>query len=137
MQDFLFIKHDGGYKRILFSELIYIESNRNYIKFVTNSKVLITLGSLKSLMQLLPKDKFCRVHRSYAVSLDRVSFFHVNILRIDISTGKNNLQKLPIGNEYRKAFIKKFKFIYRERKESEYFPAIRSSGNNYSLLMQQ
>jgi len=71
---FLFLKSEYKIKRINFSDILYIEGLKDYIKVfvVGDEKPILSLNSMKSLEQKLPEDKFMRVHRSFIVNLDRI-----------------------------------------------------------------
>lgn len=58
-------------------------------------KPILSLCSLKFLEELLPPDKFVRVHRSYIVRLDGVSVIEEGSLTV-------GQKELPIGTSYRK-----------------------------------
>ncbi len=94
MHNFFFIRIDGRYIRISFSDIIYVEAARNYIKIVTDKKVWLALISLKRIEQILPSSLFKRIHKSYIVALEKIDEF--NNERVYI---KN--QPLPIGLQYK------------------------------------
>ena len=51
-----------------------MESLEDYIKIhIAGSKPVLTLMTMKSFIEKLPADKFLRVHRSYIISLDKIS----------------------------------------------------------------
>ena len=70
--DHFFIKSDGQFIKIKLDEVLYFESEKDYIFIYTRQKRYLTLLSLKQLERDLPPDRFVRVHRSYLVSLDKV-----------------------------------------------------------------
>lgn len=69
----------------------------NYVKVYCEhaDKPILSLYSLKFLEELLPPDKFVRVHRSYIIWLDVVSVIEEGSLTV----GQENLS---IGTSYRK-----------------------------------
>lgn len=64
----------SGYKQhvIPVSEIVYIESLRDYVNIVTVDGRIKTLMSMKSMEEMLPAGKFARTHRSYLVNIDRI-----------------------------------------------------------------
>lgn len=98
--DFLMIKEGTTVNKVYLQEIIYLEALTNYTKIVTSEKNYITLNNLKNFLDELPKNKFLRIHRSYAVAIDKVKGFSGNDLRI---AG----QSLPLGKTYRQE-VKKF-----------------------------
>jgi len=97
--DYLFVKSEYKLIRILLSEIKYIESANEYIQIhLINDKPVTTLVRLKAIEELLPKDKFMRVHRSFIVNLDRIKVIEHNRIVFD--------QKvlIPIGEQYKNNF---------------------------------
>lgn len=97
--DYLFIKVEYQLVRIALSDILYLESLKDYVKvFLKNSdKAILTLSSLKALEEKLPAKRFMRVHRSYIVSLDKIN----SITRNSLHIGKINI---TVGDQYKEAF---------------------------------
>ncbi len=76
MQQAIFIRFNGRYTRINFSEIIYIEAKRNYLKLHCLDKSYLILMSLKKMMELLPENIFYRIHKSYIISLEHLTSFN-------------------------------------------------------------
>jgi len=91
---FLYVRSDRKMVKVLFNEILYVESLKDYIKIATTGKTIITRQSISSLQQMLPKDAFLRIHRSYIVAINRIDSF--NGETIDIA--KN---ELPIGRLFK------------------------------------
>ena len=68
---YFFIKSDYKLIRIDVEHILYIEGMKNYAKIYLAgvSKPILTLISLKALMQMLPSSDFFRIHRSYIIHL--------------------------------------------------------------------
>ncbi len=72
--DFLFIKSDYKILRINLKDIVYIESQREYVQiFIENHTPVMTLLSMKKLINHLPKKEFMRVHRSFIVNLNKIT----------------------------------------------------------------
>lgn len=57
-------------------DILYVKGDGDYINiFKTNGEKLMVLMTLKSLEKSLPFDRFCRIHRSYVVAIDKVCGF--------------------------------------------------------------
>ncbi|WP_153796948.1 LytR/AlgR family response regulator transcription factor [Foetidibacter luteolus] len=93
-RDTLTIKEGTAITRINMQDIIYLEAITNYTRIVTPSKKHITLSNLKNLMDQLPDKKFIRIHRSYAVAVDKIE-------RIENKELFAGLVALPIGKTYR------------------------------------
>jgi len=100
-EDSIIIK--SGYKlyKINYSDLLYIEGQREYVTFHTTKQNITTLYSLKELEEKLPSSQFIRIHKSYIVSVKHIDLVDKNILHI---AGK----KLPIGGSYKDSLMKLF-----------------------------
>jgi DNA-binding LytR/AlgR family response regulator len=82
-QDYFFIKCDGQFIKIRFDDVLYFESEKDYVFIFTKEKRYLTLLSLKQLERDLPPQRFMRVHRSFLVSLDKVDLIDGNQLIIN------------------------------------------------------
>ncbi|MFT7281715.1 MAG: two-component system LytT family response regulator [Cyclobacteriaceae bacterium] len=80
--DFIFIKADKRYEKVLYSEILYIEAMQNYSVVQTVNTKLITPMSLKSMEEILPKSLFKRVQRSFIVSVNQISAFEGNQVKV-------------------------------------------------------
>jgi DNA-binding LytR/AlgR family response regulator len=72
VQDYFFIKSDGQFIKIKLEDVLYFESEKDYVFIYTEQKRYLTLLSLKQLEKELPPERFLRVHRSYLISLEKV-----------------------------------------------------------------
>ena len=76
------------------SEILYIESYGNYVRFHTRRKVYMAENSLNSLEQTLLQSDFLRIHKSYIVNLQ-----YVEDIQADVVILGN--KQLPIGRMYK------------------------------------
>ncbi|MEW5846075.1 MAG: LytTR family DNA-binding domain-containing protein [Bacteroidota bacterium] len=97
--EYLIFKESKKNVRVKQDDILYIESMKDYIKVVTNNRTVITKQSIGSVEEMLDKDKFIRVHRSFIVALDHVDTFSSTSLEI------GNIE-IPIGRLYRDEVIK-------------------------------
>lgn len=97
---FIYIKSDRQFVKILLDDILYIESIRNHILIVTESKKYTTLLSLSQIEEKLPPQRFLRIHRSYIIACAKIDqFSHSNI-----TIGS---KLLPIGNLYKNEVLKR------------------------------
>lgn len=61
-----------GYAFIDFDEIVYCKSESNYTNIVTSKKTILVSKTLKFIQDLLPDDRFLRVHNSYVVNLSHI-----------------------------------------------------------------
>ena len=96
--DFITVKADYKLYKINYDDLLYIEGQHEYVTFHTTQRRITALFALKELEEILPKDKFVRVHKSYIVS-----FKHIQDLdKSDVTVAGN---KVPVGASYREELL--------------------------------
>ncbi|REC48271.1 LytR/AlgR family response regulator transcription factor [Chryseobacterium pennipullorum] len=96
-----FIKSSGQRHRINFSEILYIESIKDYVNIRTEHDEFIVLDTLKSMENQL-SERFARVHKSFIVNLDKIK---------SIGAKKVILPEfeIPIGESYRSGLLDRLK----------------------------
>lgn len=92
-QEFLFLKDGYEQVRVLLNEIIYIEAAGNYLNVVLSAKKIVTRMTLNEMLELLPAQKFTRIHRSYIVANDNVTRYNKQFIFI-------NEMDIPIGANY-------------------------------------
>ncbi|MCD9575377.1 LytR/AlgR family response regulator transcription factor [Flavobacterium soyae] len=101
-QNYILFRVDYGLTKVLLSDILYIEGLDNYLKVhIKNQKTLVVRMTMKMLLEKLPSQEFCRVHRSYIVSLSYVQSYRNKIIKI-------NDQDIPLGNNYETDFLQIF-----------------------------
>ncbi len=93
-RDYVFINVQKKKVKILFSEIVYIESQREYIKINTTQGDYISKMSTHEIEAILPAHLFLRVHRSFIVSIRRIESYTAEMIEI-------NGVSIPIGKGYR------------------------------------
>ncbi len=70
----LFLKVDGEYRQISLSDILYVSGMKDYVMFFLDSehRPLVTHLTMKAVEEMLPADRFMRVHRSFIVCLDKI-----------------------------------------------------------------
>lgn len=96
---FFYIKSERQFIKILLEEVLYIESLRNHVKILTSNATYTTLLGISQMEEKLPPQHFIRIHRSFIVSLSKVSRFSQGNLMV-------GEQHLPIGQSYREQVLK-------------------------------
>ncbi|MCG8476715.1 MAG: LytTR family DNA-binding domain-containing protein [Cytophagales bacterium] len=91
----IFIKVDKKMIRLAFDDILYIESLKDYVRIKTLHEDFITHENLGGMGKLLPSDQFLRIHRSFAINLEKVKSIEGNCVEV---FGK----MLPIGRNYQK-----------------------------------
>jgi DNA-binding LytR/AlgR family response regulator len=98
--EYLFLKVDRKFVKVLIRDIQYIESLKDYIRVKTPTDTFVSYQSLTSITEKLPEDKFMRIHRSFTIALDKVTVIDGNFVEID---GK----LIPISREQRQEVLKK------------------------------
>ncbi|HEV3326215.1 MAG TPA: LytTR family DNA-binding domain-containing protein [Puia sp.] len=95
--DFLFIKAEDKLIKVSKDDILFLESMRDYVKFVTPSKSYITYSTLKNMEEKLIGQTFLKVHRSYIVNINKIDDIRGNIIYIlgnQIPIGKGHKEDL-------------------------------------------
>ena len=93
-ESFVYFRADRKMIKVLLTDILYIESMKDYVKVITSNNSFITKQSISSVETMLPEKKFIRTHRSFIVSIDKIRSFTNEIIEI----GKT---EIPIGKLYR------------------------------------
>jgi len=96
----IFVKSEYKIVRVEFSDIVFLESMREYINIhLSSGECIMTLSSMKKIEAQLPQDKFMRVHRSYIVNLERLKIIERNVIVFD-------KVRIPISDQYKEEFQK-------------------------------
>jgi two-component system LytT family response regulator len=97
--DFIFVKTEHKIQKINLSDILYLEGLKDYVSIYTTNERILTLQTMKKMEEMLPSNRFVRVHKSYIVSLEKIE----TIERQRIFIGKNTI---PVGDSFQKDFMK-------------------------------
>jgi DNA-binding LytR/AlgR family response regulator len=97
--DFFFIRSASSYEKVFFNDILFIEASQNYMSVHTEKGKLMALLTIKSLEEQLPTGKFLRIHKSYIVSLEKITSLRGNEVII-------GAHKIPIGKNYKDQLLK-------------------------------
>jgi DNA-binding LytR/AlgR family response regulator len=98
--DYFFIKCGNKFEKILLNDLLFIEALENYVKLYTTHKTFVTYLTFKSIEQYLPSDGFLRVHKSYIVSLAKIT-------NLDSEEIKIENHSVPLSRNYKNMVMEK------------------------------
>ncbi len=96
--DHIFIRSNSKFFRVNFSEILYIQGSRDYLKIHTPDYSLITHQTMNELEKSLPSRQFIRVHKSYIVATRHIRTIYGNSIELDKTT-------IPIGVSYKDAVM--------------------------------
>lgn len=94
IKDFIFVNVQKRKVKILFSEILYIESQREYIKIVTTKSEYLSKMSTNEIEEVLPEHLFKRIHRSFIVSVNQIDSYTAEVVEIKGIP-------IPIGRGYK------------------------------------
>ncbi len=99
--DFLFVNAEYSLIKITINDIAYIEGLKDYIKIhlITSPKAVITRMNLKAIEEKFPKEKFIRVHKSFIISVDKITSVRKNRICI-------NEKEIPLSDFYRNNLFK-------------------------------
>lgn len=101
-KDFVLMRSDKKIHRVLISDITYLEAVGDYVKVHTNAKSLIVHDTFQNLLNQLPEQRFMRVHKSFAISVDKFEVIEGNTIKI-----RDHV--IPIGQAFRTAFMDRIK----------------------------
>ncbi|MFD2822766.1 LytR/AlgR family response regulator transcription factor [Lacinutrix iliipiscaria] len=96
-QEILFLNVDKTLHKIVLSDILYLESDRNYITVATKNQKLSYIDSLKNWMAKLDETQFIQVHKSYIVNrrfVDKISGNEIYVQENRIPIGRTYKQEL-------------------------------------------
>lgn len=97
-----YIKADYALHKVVCKDVLYIEGLDDYIKIHLQSrKPIVARCTMKGILELLPSNKFIRVHRSFIVPLARIKSVKNKLVALPET-------EIPIGSSYESAFMDAF-----------------------------
>jgi DNA-binding LytR/AlgR family response regulator len=105
----IFIKSGSEFHQLSIQNIKYIESDGNYVTFHTIKRPILARYKLSEVLELLPKEYFKRIHRSYIIGLKHAETVKKHAVIIDGN-------EIPISSNYRESFLS---FINNVSKKKE------------------
>jgi DNA-binding LytR/AlgR family response regulator len=96
----IMVRADKKSYRICFDEILYLEAQGDYVKFVTAEKSLMVHGRLKDFFIQLPKNSFEQIHKSYVISLSKVVYVEGNLVKV-------GTHKIPVSLNFKEQLLKR------------------------------
>ena len=95
----IFIKSGSEFHQLFVQNIEYIESDGNYVTFYTDKRPILARYKISEVLELLPKEYFTRIHRSYIVALKHLETIKKHCVVIDN-------KEIPISSKFREGFLK-------------------------------
>ncbi len=105
-EDFVFIRKNRKQVKLILSNVLYIESLKDYIKIYEEDKTHTIKYSISHFQDLL-NEKFLRVHRSFIVNFDKVTAYSKHDVEIED-------KEIPIGESYKNEVLEYLKNSFNQ-----------------------
>jgi DNA-binding LytR/AlgR family response regulator len=102
--DFFFADANGRKMKIKYKDLIYVESSGNYVILVGFNFRTMIYKSMNKMLEILDKEQFIRIHKSYIVSIEHIDSIKGNECIMNIVGTKITI---PIGSTFKESALKK------------------------------
>jgi DNA-binding LytR/AlgR family response regulator len=102
--NYFFVKNNAQFTKIAVADLLYVESDDNYIKLITQDKKITIRITLQTFADTIKHQHIVRVHRSFMVNLQNIDGFSDEEIKIGRTA-------IPIGRTYKDDFLKGFKYL--------------------------
>lgn len=96
--EYIFVKSDRRFFKVNLKDILFIEGLKDYVIIQLDGQRIITRMNVKNMHDMLPKNTFLRINRSYIVNKDRIDSFDNNDVFI-------KSYEIAIGNSYRDSFF--------------------------------
>ena len=103
----VFIRVEGEWRNVIIDQITYVNGMKDYVLFYLDNepKPLITHLTMKAVEEMLPSDRFLRVHRSYIIAVDKI----LKVDRNDCIYIGNEIIHIPDG------YLQKFRQFLETR----------------------
>jgi DNA-binding LytR/AlgR family response regulator len=96
--DHIFLTAGKRMHKVPLPDITFVEGMGDYVKVFINLKPLVVHETLQDMERMLPAGKFMRVHRSFIISLSRISYIEGNMVKV-------GEKLIPVSDSYRKSFL--------------------------------
>lgn len=96
--DVMYIRQGDTFQKIKWEDILFVETMQNYLKLYFKEKTFVIHQTMASLEEMLPKDTFFRIHKSYLVNISHIETVAGGRLFIE---GK----EIPISKHKREDFL--------------------------------
>lgn len=79
----VYVRQGDSFVKIAWTDILYVESMQNYLKLHFNDKTLIIHQTMTSLEDMLPKDSFFRIHKSFLVNIAHIETINGGRIFVD------------------------------------------------------
>lgn len=105
-RDYIFVRTDYKLLKVKMDEIYYVEAFKDYVIIYTRDNVITTHATMKRMSEVLPENRFIRIHRSYFVAFDKIHSFKFPDLIVE-----HKMKVLPVGGLYKKKLVSSLEII--------------------------
>lgn len=91
--DHIYLKTGYEQVKVMFDDILYLEATGNYVTFVLKEKNILSRSTFVEAINLLPSDKFIRIHRSFFVAINKID-------KVEKQQVTINKTKIPVSEAY-------------------------------------
>jgi two-component system, response regulator PdtaR len=103
INDDIFIKQNYQFVKFELCKILYLEADSIYTNIITSPKKYVIRQSMSSILERLSFKKLVRVHRSFAVNINKIETFNEHEVIV-------NGFSIPLGRAFKEDFMKQFLF---------------------------
>jgi two-component system, LytTR family, response regulator len=103
-EPFLYFRAERKMVKVLLRDILYIESQKDYVRIVTKNNPVVTKQPISAVAATLPPQRFFRIHRSFIVNLQYVSAYKTTSAQV-------GEQELPVGRLYKEAWVERMRSV--------------------------
>ena len=104
VKDSVFFKQDNYFHKVKLNDILYVESDKNYIYIHTPEKKLWVRGSFTEFFEIVNTANFIRVHKGFVVNTDKITA--INSDKVLLET-----VEIPVGKSYRDELLAQLKLM--------------------------
>lgn len=97
--EFILLKVDKKLVRTKVEDILYVQSDWNYVHVCTSEKKHMILSTMKGIESELASYNFIRIHKSYLINLDHFKSIEGNLIELSDGT------KLHVSRNYKQRFL--------------------------------
>lgn len=96
---YFFVNAEYSLVKVVYDEIIMVEGLKDYVRIhLTDGKPLVIRMSMKTIEEKLPHRKFLRIHKSYIISLDKIT----SIRKSSVFLGAS---EVPVSDNYKETLL--------------------------------
>lgn len=99
----LLVKEKGGLIKVPYNQILFIKASKDYVKIVTNDQQYLASFTMKNLEEVLPADKFVRIHKSYIAAVAQIKMIKADEVVMSAS------HVLPLSINYKENLLMVFR----------------------------